>query len=213
MADRFDDVAEQLTRRYGEIASGVLAQEIRAVRQFGAGPHLYAQRYESPIEELFAMGLIFCLQCDRATRTSEPFFQIGIAKGFEQIRDKQTGKLGVEVWSQVPVGAYRADFLLRICMDEAVGPVWAAVECDGHDFHEKTKEQAASDKARDNHFQSLNIAVLRYTGSVIWRDPAGAAADALKRLEMIALRRVLAAGRLDSDEEVMMLLTRWEGGG
>ncbi|MBA2502348.1 MAG: DUF559 domain-containing protein [Pyrinomonadaceae bacterium] len=41
------------------------------------------------------------------------------------------------------------------------------VECDGHDFHEKTKVQAAHDKRRDRILQSLGYKVFRFTGSEI----------------------------------------------
>jgi hypothetical protein len=46
-----------------------------------------------------------------------------------------------------------------------------AFELDGHDFHERTKEQASSDKARDRAFTLSGWKVLRYTGSDVHRDP------------------------------------------
>lgn len=46
-----------------------------------------------------------------------------------------------------------------------------AVECDGHDFHERTKEQAARDRARDRRLQEAGYTVMRFTGSEIYRDP------------------------------------------
>lgn len=45
------------------------------------------------------------------------------------------------------------------------------VECDGHDFHKKTKEQAQHDKERDRKFTQNGYKVLRFTGSEIYRDP------------------------------------------
>ena len=44
------------------------------------------------------------------------------------------------------------------------------VECDGHDFHEKTKEQAKKDKQRDRYLITSGFYVLRFTGSEIWND-------------------------------------------
>src|ERR1041384_1385190 len=40
------------------------------------------------------------------------------------------------------IGSYRVDILLA-------GFVHLAIECDGHDFHDRTKQQAAYDRARD----------------------------------------------------------------
>ena len=55
-----------------------------------------------------------------------------------------------------------------------------AIECDGHEFHEKTKEQAARDKKRDNIIQSQGWKIFRFTGSEIWHDAKRVTADALK---------------------------------
>lgn len=63
---------------------------------------------------------------------------------------------------------YRIDFCLR---------AWARpdrmvfVECDGHDFHERTKEQAERDRSKDRAIQAAGIGILRFTGREIWRDP------------------------------------------
>lgn len=68
-----------------------------------------------------------------------------------------------------PVGKYRPDFLV---LAESHGHMFRfIVEVDGHDFHERTKEQAARDKKRDRWFQSEGYSVLRFTGSEVFRDP------------------------------------------
>ncbi|XKH51352.1 endonuclease domain-containing protein [Chryseomicrobium palamuruense] len=45
------------------------------------------------------------------------------------------------------------------------------IECDGHDFHEKTKDQVIKDKKRDRTFQSEGIPIFRFTGSEIYNSP------------------------------------------
>lgn len=45
------------------------------------------------------------------------------------------------------------------------------IECDGHEFHEKTKEQASKDKRRDRELQKAEVVVLRYSGSDIVNNP------------------------------------------
>jgi len=70
---------------------------------------------------------------------------------------------------QSQIGNYRADFLVGV--QSANGNFWIVVECDGHDFHEKTKEQARRDRARDRWMQMNGITVLRFTGSEIYEDP------------------------------------------
>lgn len=48
-----------------------------------------------------------------------------------------------------------------------------SVELDGHDFHERTREQASADRRRDRAFLSRGLVVIRFTGSDVYRDPAG----------------------------------------
>lgn len=49
------------------------------------------------------------------------------------------------------------------------------IECDGHDFHERTKEQAAKDRSRDRILQDVGHQVFRFTGHEIWKDPVSCA--------------------------------------
>ena len=44
------------------------------------------------------------------------------------------------------------------------------IETDGHEFHEKTKEQAAKDKKRDRFLITKCDRLLHFTGSEIWND-------------------------------------------
>jgi very-short-patch-repair endonuclease len=72
---------------------------------------------------------------------------------------------------QCAVDKYRVDFLLA--KRPKGGPrLTVAIECDGHDFHEKTKEQAARDKARDRALLVRGVQVMRFTGSEIWKNPS-----------------------------------------
>lgn len=83
-----------------------------------------------------------------------------------------------QIWivPQHKAGKYRVDFLVCLGVDskDGKGPnALFAVECDGHDFHEKTKEQAARDKARDRYLNSRGLTVFRYTGSEIFKNESG----------------------------------------
>ena len=82
---------------------------------------------------------------------------------------------GWQVDFQKQIGKYRVDFLVQGQFSSIKGNqkclemCQIVVECDGHDFHEKTKEQAIYDKKRDRDLQSLGFRVYRFTGSEIWR--------------------------------------------
>lgn len=75
---------------------------------------------------------------------------------------------------QFAVDEYRVDFAL---FNRAERSVKIAIECDGHDFHERTKEQAQRDKSRDRAIQMRGFKVLRFTGSEIYRKPMDCARE------------------------------------
>lgn len=66
---------------------------------------------------------------------------------------------------------YRLDFALF------VGERRFDVECDGHDYHERTPAQASHDRRRDRALQRAGWMVLRYPGTDVHRDAAGCALD------------------------------------
>ena len=84
----------------------------------------------------------------------------------------------MHVWSQVTIGKYRADFLIAYRPGRR-DIKYLVIECDGHDFHERTKEQAEHDRRRDREMLSSGIPVLRVTGAEVWRSPVKAAFDVL----------------------------------
>lgn len=83
---------------------------------------------------------------------------------------------------QAYVGDYRVDFRVTAAtdlwaFDEGRRPYVAdvderstVVECDGHDWHDRSKDQARADRERDRALQALGFRVYRYTGSEIWED-------------------------------------------
>jgi very-short-patch-repair endonuclease len=83
---------------------------------------------------------------------------------------------------QFPFDGYRIDFALRLPKYRFQ---YLLVECDGHDFHERTKEQAARYRAKDRYAQHMGMPILRFTGSEIHKD---AGACAFQVLDFIAER-------------------------
>jgi very-short-patch-repair endonuclease len=86
----------------------------------------------------------------------------------------ETGKMHVLVTPQFVWNSYRIDFCFRY---RGAPHKLIFVECDGHDFHERTKEQAEHDRSKDRAIQAAGIPVLRFTGREIWRDPSAVAAE------------------------------------
>jgi very-short-patch-repair endonuclease len=128
-----------------------------------------AEFSESPIELIFGAALIVALHRDI------PEFEFSFAYGGELPKEG-----GFWVSSQEEIGRYRLDFYVRCERGKSRKPLQIAIECDGHDFHERTKEQARRDRARDRALQLQGIVALRFTGSEIWADADACAAQVVK---------------------------------
>lgn len=151
---------------------------------------------ESPIEQLLLLSLI-------APRSRLPPFRLAVSG--DNVRCPRRDEHGIVdlaprffVEDDVgPVSRSLRDWqsarylLLQVTMmiggarrrlDFAVigGGTRIVVEADGHDFHERTKEQARKDRSTDRWLQEHGWTVLRFTGSEIYAD-AGACADQIER--------------------------------
>lgn len=135
-------------------------------------------RCESPIEHLFAMGLLNSADCSLTEDAHAAFAHaasIGLPPSTYPMMFNESGAW---IYQQLPleIGGrkMRLDFAIYF------GSVKVAVELDGHDFHERTKEQAERDKSRDRLLQANGWTVLRYTGSEVWRDADSCANEAIQ---------------------------------
>ena len=112
---------------------------------------------QSPIEKQFVDGFLvtghFC----------DPELPAIIRPGNEFDSDHP-----FQIAPQYAVDPYRVDF--AVLYRDSGQEVRVVIECDGHAFHEKTKEQAARDKRRDRDLNFEGWRVLRFTGSELHRD-------------------------------------------
>ncbi len=129
---------------------------------------------DSPIEQLFLSALITLAH----DQYEDIFVNSGDYKGPIQ------SWADLFVFTQHKIGKYTADFLIAgRHMELPHSPEIRrsiVVECDGHDFHERTKEQAQRDRKRDRDIQALGYKILRFTGSEIFRAPFDCASTALE---------------------------------
>lgn len=73
----------------------------------------------------------------------------------------------VNIKPQFRIGNYYADFIISF-ESPYVEENYVAIEIDGHEWHEKTKEQAARDKKRERYFLRKDFPVMRFTGSEVF---------------------------------------------
>ena len=161
---------------FGEKVESYIKQaaEAEAVR-YEEDVHCIIQRCESPIEALLTSALY-------------THNKIGLENFHFMTMAKEVAKPyfyeAAFVYFQMPIGTYRADLLIvDASLPLELGePRLMIVECDGHDYHERTKEQARKDKQRDRYFQGRGYKVLRFTGSEIWADPDACASEIADQL-------------------------------
>lgn len=80
------------------------------------------------------------------------------------------GEININTQSEIKCckKTYRVDFLVSAMVNGKEKK--AVIECDGHEFHEKTKEQANRDRQRERDLTKNGYTVVRFTGSEIYND-------------------------------------------
>lgn len=92
--------------------------------------------------------------------------------------------------TQVNVGPYLIDWSVHLNNGKKL-----AVELDGHDFHEKTKEQASKDKRKDRALVLAGYTVVRFTGSDVWNNPFLCCRETVDHIHMLEHGKTLREAR------------------
>lgn len=169
MSTKTDFKAEALERfKAGPMQSRAIRAEEQALDDFEA----LLDETESPIEAMLLQALFEESLFDHAAFRSNYGH-----KYFGHL----TGQ--IEICAQYKVESFRADFAL--CLYHRNGTATRIlIECDGHEFHDRTKEQAQRDKSRDRALSARGWRVLRFTGSEIYRDAEKCAAEIAQIVEI-----------------------------
>jgi very-short-patch-repair endonuclease len=131
----------------------------------------------------------------RAGADFSPFYGQGIPSRFVSEMDD------LAVFSQVRAAGYRIDIVVAVRLHRfRTWPQLVLVECDGHDWHERTSQQAARDRARDREISAkCGVAPVRFTGSEIFRDQDGCAREVIESA-ISACGRVDTSARYERDQ-------------
>jgi very-short-patch-repair endonuclease len=186
--DQIEAVISEVEAEVGhplDILFGAAARAI--VEEFVGGPLRgiiagCAKKCESPIEVAmcFALAIAGRRQCDAV------YFDFG-----EKGSGDAEGDVTLCIQPQVQLDRYRVDFLATIQTIRPVGDGFdvarsqVIIECDGHDFHDRTTEQAIRDRSRDRELQLMGFQVFRYAGAEIWRDVFACAEEVLRFLAAV----------------------------
>lgn len=144
---------------------------------------LLAQYLESPLE----------LVMFSAISVAEKAMQLQPGHGADAWRDMRAARLArIDLQVAVPIGTYRADMVMEAKIDaDDVEMPKVVIECDGFTFHDKTRDQAIRDRARDRYMQREGFVVARFAGDEIVEQPFACAFEVYD----LVLRRVARVQR------------------
>lgn len=94
------------------------------------------------------------------------------------------------LYRDVYIDRYRVDMFAWLDATE----FGIAIECDGHEWHDRTKQQASADRARDRALLRLNVPTIRFTGSDIHHRADECAVEILDTIK-VAAERTFSAGK------------------
>lgn len=106
---------------------------------------------ESPIEQLLSLYLA---DLRISFNDWNPFVEVSPIASNQEIECKNGKK-------------YRLDFYFVVNYKNQ-GTKYFGIECDGYEFHQKTKEQVQYDNQRQRDLQNEGIEIIRFSGSEIW---------------------------------------------
>lgn len=155
------DTSDLCGRINAPLAS-VLSNDVERIVQYLTGI------CESPIEIMLGASVLLA-DSRRRVHPNCPALQLARSDKIE-LYDVTWDRLLVP---QFKWDSYRIDWLYR------APPISIFVECDGRDFHERTKYQAARDRQKDRRIQQAGYIVLRFTGSEIFKAPLDCAQQIL----------------------------------
>lgn len=136
-----------------ELVKKVQEELNKSIENYRSTLDFYFNECESPIEQLMAMNL----------GELELYFRGNIET------------IAVIPQEEITIGEnkYRVDFLFELSFfysDKYKKFLLLVIECDGYDFHQKTKEQVAKDYKRDRNLQANGYEILRFSGSEIFNN-------------------------------------------
>lgn len=152
-------ILEQYLNEFDKLPERVQEEIDDIISHYKGSLIFHAMRCESPIEQLLFLHLLEMYFDER--------YQLKIYDPNSDLRITPQEEIKIDG------KRYRIDFEIKVTLNNKTH--YFAIECDGHEFHEKTKEQATKDRKRERKLIEHGYHVIRFTGSEIWEDPAGCA--------------------------------------
>jgi very-short-patch-repair endonuclease len=135
---------------------------------------------DSPIELMFVGAFFIGMRLSLIQPSSSPLHTIGLKRD-GGLSTPHFDEASLKLVTQYHWRSYRIDF--ACFMKRQPDTPLVLIECDGHEFHERTADQAERDRSRDREIQQAGIPILRFTGREIYRDPFDCVRQTINFLE------------------------------
>lgn len=172
------------TRKYGMIATQFDNLSPRCKEVFFSFLNFFCTRFNAPLADVIDFS---CIEGCKSPIEELFRFTFELMQTAHYAKGEQYYFLTPQEEIRANGHTYYADFLFdTIYQDDGKGTfdnckrVKIIFECDGHDFHEKTKEQVARGNERDMNLKLEGYEVIHFSGSQIYNDPIACASDAYK---------------------------------
>ena len=158
-------------------------EQARVLAALGQSKYVDKLRYDSPLEELFYWAFVLYGASHANNHQVDRVIRGDIQAACDKA-DKSDTLVCIE--RQIPIHRHKVDFLISVLIMAGASTKKIVVEIDGHDFHERTKEQASRDRSFDRKAQASGMTVMRFTGSELYRDPMKCVQEVFDRCGQIA---------------------------
>lgn len=125
---------------------------------------------KSPIEQIYFIA--FNLMAEH--------YSIAVKR--DEVNENESCSL--YIYPKFKIGKFKVDFLVIYVDCNAVFRN-AVIELDGHDFHDKDKNQRAYEKSRDRFLIRQGFSILHFTGSELFNDPYKAVLESFVAVGLI----------------------------
>jgi len=148
-----DDVVGKLDNKSAEAIASMLDKEKDAILTC-------IMNCESPIEMMLALAMKDALVKDSG-------------------RSLGADVIDIENQHEIVIGEFRcrADFVIPVYFSKYGFGKHYVIECDGHEFHERTKEQVTKDNQRRRGLTRAGYVVINFSGSEVYKDAYGCARE------------------------------------
>lgn len=157
------EVIDEFCEEIGELEEKVDERLSYRLGEYLSNISVELEECESPIEK------ILFIELDKQLRRNAFYYNLDIVEIIPQAKIKISDDK-----------EYRVDFLVEIRDFRLNIDLDVVIECDGHEFHQKTKDQVESDRKRERNILEDGRIVVRFTGSEIFNESPRCARQLIK---------------------------------